>query len=415
MSDRRRALAILLLTALVFAYPRLTARESSAAPDPAQRRPSAGGSRARTPRARTQRRPRVDYSNFSHRTSAHRINCAQCHSVPTPNWRNARAADPFPDVTDYPGHDACVRCHREQFFRGPRPVICTVCHTVVSPREGPRFAFANPNAAESRAGARKSETASQFATNFPHDVHQDVMALRRRRDTRRDVEASFVRVSFQEPAGAPARRIDSCSLCHQTYMPQGDTEDESMPGRPAGVDEKLWPKKGTFKTTPNGHVSCYNCHWTDGGARPLASDCAACHNLLTGEASPPRPLVERDASPSVALKIADEQIREKLLRRESARFRHELDSHDALGCTSCHIRMTGISTLDPSTLKVPILSCGGTGTGCHIGARPKRILNEEVEKRRSPAGFACVKCHVNLGSAPLPASHAEAVPTPKPR
>lgn len=417
MSDRRRALTIFLLTALAFVYgPRLVSPVSSAAPYPAQRRARAADSSG-AQRVRAQRRPRVDYSNFSHRTSAHRINCAQCHTVPTPNWRNARAADadPFPDVTDYPGHDACVRCHREQFFRGPRPVICTVCHTAVSPRDGRRFAFANPNDADSPStGARKSKPASQFATDFPHDVHQDVMALRRR-DAWRDVEASFVRVSFQEKGGATARRVDSCSLCHQTYMPRNESADESMPGRPADVDEKLWPKKGTFKTTPTGHGSCYNCHWKDGGARPLASDCAACHNLMTAQAKTAKPRVDYDASPSVVAKIADERIREKLMRRESARFRHEVDRHEGLGCTSCHIQITGISTLDPSTLKVPILSCGGTGTGCHIRARPKGILNDEVEKRRADAAFACAKCHVNLGSAPLPASHAEAVPTPKPK
>ncbi|HYN85689.1 MAG TPA: hypothetical protein VER32_10565 [Pyrinomonadaceae bacterium] len=400
MNDSWRALAITLLTALLFVCPPATSGESEA-PDPAttQRR------------ARAQRRPRTDYTRFSHRTQAHKLNCAQCHAVPTANWPRARAADAFPDVTDYPGHDACVRCHREQFFRGARPAICTVCHTVVSPREGPRFAFQNPNADESRAARRKPGAPSQFATNFPHDIHQDVMA--RRRDFPDGGDAGMVRVSFQE--GASPRRVDSCTLCHQTYMPQGESADESMPGRPAEVDESLWPKKGTFKTSPTGHASCFNCHWKDGGARPLATDCAACHDLLPGDVPPPKPRVDHDASLAAVAKIADDRIREKLLRRESARFRHELERHEGLGCTSCHLQMSSVRTLDERTLKVPILSCGGTGTGCHIGAKPKRILNDEVERRRADAGFACAKCHVQLGRARLPPSHDEAVPVPKPR
>ena len=44
------------------------------------------------------------------------------------NLRLAKTSS-YPDIIDYPGHDACVSCHRLQFFKGPRPVICSGCHT----------------------------------------------------------------------------------------------------------------------------------------------------------------------------------------------------------------------------------------------------------------------------------------------
>ena len=119
----------------------------------------------RRPRRRpvTAARPAIDYSKFSHATEKHRGQCLTCHKVPTKNWQ--RVGD-FPDVADYPDHDACVSCHRRQFFRGARPQICTVCHLQSSPREDKRYVFRNP------------ASSLQFAIEFPHDKHQDVIARR---------------------------------------------------------------------------------------------------------------------------------------------------------------------------------------------------------------------------------------------
>ena len=104
--------------------------------------------------AQGQRRPAVDYSKFSHATQKHQAACNSCHKAPTKDWMKASA---FPDVSDYPGHDACVSCHRPQFFRGARPPICSVCHSKTSPRDEARFAFPN------------SASKPQFTTEFPHD------------------------------------------------------------------------------------------------------------------------------------------------------------------------------------------------------------------------------------------------------
>ena len=110
----------------------------------------------------------VDYSRFSHATKKHQGACNTCHKVPTDNWKKVRD---FPDVADFPGHAACVSCHRPQFFKGAKPVICSDCHSKVSPKDDARFAFRNPAAP------------SQFLIEFPHDKHQDVIARTLRRLT----------------------------------------------------------------------------------------------------------------------------------------------------------------------------------------------------------------------------------------
>src|SRR5256885_9540402 len=95
--------------------------------------------------AQTRRRPRVSkpapqqqaprgsatkYSAFLHSSDKHKgLACNACHKIPTA-WTAKRS---FPDVADFPDHDACVRCHRQQFFTrqamiGTGPTICTVCH-----------------------------------------------------------------------------------------------------------------------------------------------------------------------------------------------------------------------------------------------------------------------------------------------
>jgi hypothetical protein len=70
--------------------------------------------------------------------------------------------------------------------------------------------------------------------------------------------------------------------------------------------------------------------------------------------------------------------------------------------------VTTLNTLDEASKKVPILSCGGAGTGCHVG-EPDSILNVAVEKKKADPNFRCTKCHVIFGLDPLPASHLEAV------
>jgi hypothetical protein len=142
--------------------------------------------------------PCVSAADFSHATQKHRAACNTCHKIT------------FPDINDYPSHDACVSCHRREFFRGARPAICSGCHSKTSPRDEARLPFRNP--------ARKL----QFAIEFPHDKHQDV--------------------------------INGCTICHAS-------------------------RTATFKSAPTGHSSCFNCHWKS--QQPVAGNCNGCHQLAT--------------------------------------------------------------------------------------------------------------------------------------
>ena len=142
--------------------------------------------------------PCASAADFSHATQKHRAACNTCHKIT------------FPDINDYPSHDACVSCHRREFFRGARPAICSGCHSKTSPRDEARLPFRNP--------ARKL----QFAIEFPHDKHQDV--------------------------------INGCTICHAS-------------------------RTATFKSAPTGHSSCFNCHWKS--QQPVAGNCNGCHQLAT--------------------------------------------------------------------------------------------------------------------------------------
>lgn len=397
MKLRILTLTLLLAAALVGVVVAWVSSTAAAAPQ--QRR----GSAQRRPPARTQR-PRVDYSNFTHSTPEHRKgSCDSCHQSPSDNWAQVRGSDTaFPDITDYPEHDSCLSCHRQQFFRGARPAICSVCHTVVSPRSGARFPFANPVAPFARSGKGKT-WASEFAVNFPHDLHQDVMARVPARD---EGDVRFVRAAFMQEQAKPAKP-NSCSVCHVTYTTQPAPTPAPADAK-AGVGQPALPA-GLLKTTPTGHDSCFNCHWQDGGEKPVSTDCAGCHKLLPkGRARPE--LKGKDADPQFAARagFTDPHIVRKLLRRDSVIFAHEEERHREIDCATCHTRIPALSTLDETTLKVPILSCGA-GSSCHIGAKPKRILNEEVDKKLADPSFQCAKCHFNLGRGEKPPkSHLDA-------
>ena len=367
-------------------------------------------------RRRTPASARKDYGKFSHRTEAHQRDCSSCHLVPTPNWRDVRERGAaFPDVTDYPDHPSCVNCHRQQFFQGARPQICSICHVNVSPRDGRRLPFSNPS--ENLATKKLGEgPTSQFGTIFPHDKHQDVMAFYRLRIPE-ELDVRFVPASLQ--TRPTERKVDSCSVCHQTYDPVDDPKNPYVLPTPEPLPENelrikaFWLKEGTFKTTPTSHAACFNCHWKEGGERPLASDCAGCHKLLApGESLRVRSAkVDAELDHPSARTLTDPEIRESWAERKAATFRHEWRDHANVGCTSCHVNITAASVLDEKTRHVPIQTC--SSSKCHGSTRPpKGTLFQEVELRRKPdgAGYKCIECHQNLGREPIPPSHDNLFP-----
>lgn len=345
-------LAAILIICLIFLALTLTGTISdfSAAAQTRSRRP-----------ARSTTATSIDYSKFSHNTEKHRAACVTCHKTPTKNWRQA---GDYPDVADYPDHEACVSCHRRQFFRGANPQICTVCHLKSSPRDERRYAFRNP------------ASLLQFEVEFPHDKHQDVIArMKRRFDPIEPSDALFVRAVlsfFGSSAGwasdAPGKVYNNCTICHG--------ERKNAPAAPAGgwVDS-IAPDPATFKAVPVSHASCFNCHWKS--QPPVSSDCAGCH---------------KDAAPHLALSGA---------KRISMKFRHAREQHVA-ECTTCHINITKAATLRGLTPDVPITSC----TECHNKDGLRLDVAGELESVDRNKSFVCVYCHTSdVGRMDPPASH----------
>jgi hypothetical protein len=287
-----------------------------------------------------QRRPAIDYSKFSHSTPKHQASCDSCHKIPTKEWTKTSS---FPDIVDFPDHNACVSCHRPQFFRGARPPICSVCHSKTSPRDEARHTFRNPASRQ------------QFTTEFPHDKHQDVIAL--------------LRPLF---AHAPAQNYYNCTICH------AQSSDVPKPPSTGWIDGFV-PTPATFRASPVDHASCFNCHWKS--QPPAANDCKGCHKPPTSD------------------------VTTELHTRISIKFMHEgggeRKQHVA-ECTTCHINITKAASLRGLNPDVPITSC----TECHNKDGLRQDLSTEllaIDKNRT---FACAYCHTsNVGKLDPPASH----------
>ncbi|HJY30602.1 MAG TPA: cytochrome c3 family protein [Pyrinomonadaceae bacterium] len=177
--------------------------------------------------AAAQRRvqPRVNYSNFSHSTHVtdKKLACSACHKVPTKNWKEVRKGDAaFPDVTEFPEHESCLNCHRQQFFARERPVpqICSNCHVKGTPVDTSRHVFPSLSKA--------ATFVSEFRVLFPHDKHSDA----------------------------------DCADCHQNAKPQG---------------------KETSKTKPIAHAMCFTCHNQESELAPLPANCDTCHKQAASE------------------------------------------------------------------------------------------------------------------------------------
>jgi hypothetical protein len=301
-----------------------------------------------------------DYSKFSHSTKEHTDGCKTCHKLPTANWQKVRD---FPDVADFPGHDACVRCHRAQFFKGAQPTICSVCHTKTSPRDSARGLFRNPSRPR------------QFTIEFPHDRHQDVIAFL---PAGPKSPKSFTRNSSLVKSAHAfddlTKKYNNCEICHGA-----STKPAVAP--PAGWTDNFVPAGDTFKASPDNHASCFNCHWS--GREPTKDNCAGCHKL----------------SPTPYFHLASP-------KRFSMKFRHdgggEKKIHPA-ECTTCHINITKSATLKGLMPDVPIFpSCAQSS--CHGPA-----LVDEMSKF-SKGNFKCSKCHTSdVGGRKPPNSHDQAL------
>jgi LSD1 subclass zinc finger protein len=339
---KRASLSLILLFAAGFVIERDGSAQRRRSPTSAKAAPS--------------KKPTFDYSTFSHATKKHQQACNTCHKTPTRNWQKVRE---FPDVADYPDHDACVSCHRPQFFRGASPVICAVCHSQVGPRAEARFVFRNPT------------TPRQFTIEFPHDKHQDVIASVR--PSALPTNATFFRrAAFRSTVDEQARTYNNCTICHgaRTTLP-------NVP--PGGWVDGFVPDSLTFKAVPTSHASCFNCHWKS--QQPTRENCDGCHKLASA------------AFPT------------ELPTRLSIKFKHEgggeRKNHVA-ECTTCHINITRQASLRGLKPDVPITSC----TECHNKDGLRLDVSGELAQVDKNRDFVCVYCHAsNVGRLDPPATH----------
>ena len=331
-----------------------------------------------TPAAAQRRvQPRANYSDFNHTThvTKEKLACNSCHKVPTKNWKEVRKGDAaFPDVTEFPEHASCLNCHRQQFFARERPVpkICANCHVKATPRDTARHPF--PSLGEAfLSTAKAANFVSEFRVFFPHDKHGDV----------------------------------ECADCHQTYQPQGKSDEEFVTKPPKDIGDAFWLKKGTFKTRPLTHATCFTCHNQESELPPLPANCDSCHKPPASE----KLTADFDQNLAGKIGVTDWWTLTAWRNRNSAgAFRHE--THTDLKCAQCH-NVTAMNTTNDATQKVPVKSCGGA-EGCHVTATldDGGILNYEIDQRNKSATFACTKCHLAFGNKPVPASHVNAIPKP---
>ncbi len=399
--QRFRLAVVLLFVCASFGslfYPRILAVthgfDAVATPTP-KRRPK--------PKAKTVPKPtpaptpdpeQARFGDFKHQIHLDmEMQCSACHKVPTTNWDKVRSKDAaFPDVTDFPKHDSCIDCHREQFFTGRPPAICANCHANPGPGDSTRFPFPNPREIFD-ATPRGKIAESEFKVAFPHDKHVEIVSQNRSPRARDGALFVTARMSSNE---------DSCKVCHSTYKPQGDSNDEYFSKPPKDLGDAFWLKKGTFKASPIGHANCFTCHSADSGIAPAPTDCGTCHKVKE-----PLPATDFTSEFAVRMGIDDKIMLLAWKRRTSAgAFRHEWFSHAELSCATCHNVMT-LNTAEIKTKKVPVTSCAG----CHITATTNDggILNSEIDAKKKDPKFSCVKCHVTFGKSPVPESHYKAV------
>lgn len=371
------------------------------------------------------------YSNFTHEShgehakhpQARNLKCSDCHVIPSAKEPDRVAAATKPTaMLGYPYHDSCLRCHQQQFYRGDRPPICTVCHSRVAVRLTSRDVypqFPNPK--------RGDILAREFPGYYPHGLHQSLM-VRGRRPTR-DVNTTFwQRVSFNSATLNKGSTQDICASCHFT----DERGPITLPLK--GIQSEVTFKKieaDTFKTIPgyresNAHSSCFNCHWR--AQKPTKDDCEGCHVSSSDYMANKLAVTQPPALSANAVKWFENWPND-LPKRFSLKFRHnthtpspngktESNNHD-LGCTTCHINIAQMTTLNIRKADVQIISCApchATTAAIPTGQARVTIFDEMQLKAEASKNYTCVACHTSVvGREPPPCTHYSVIGQPCPK
>jgi hypothetical protein len=226
---------------------------------------------------------------------------------------------------------------------------------------------------------------------FPHKTHQDLLAQLLRRE---EVAAGHFVNAAWHPADEKNAVRNSCAVCHSDtkVVPVVETppikdglekKSESASGVPAAA-----PAAGFFKADPQGHATCFTCHYS--GIKAPSNDCNACH------------------------KAAPAYKPSETIVRYSLRFDHSREQHKT-DCMSCHVRIA--QSDDSRALKdpdVPVLACStsachGNGFNSSDRKNPKywnSALNNEIIGRQKDKTMVCAYCHSDdVGRYDIPSSH----------
>ncbi len=311
------------------------------------------------------KRARIDYSQFRHRTHVdnQKLACDSCHRFPTDNWKDVRAGDAaFPDVTEFPKHETCLNCHRQQFFarQRPAPAICSNCHVKVSPRDTARFLFPSLGDVMNHSAPKKSNIA-ELKVEFPHEKHED----------------------------------QECVACHQL------------------------DKEGEVKSKPNSHTVCFTCHNLEAELPPMPPTCNGCHKMeslsLPQKSTKSSKTRQNLFEPFVLLRGKNlAHADQKMTVRDDAdysKFQHASAYHKRLPCALCHRRETNAAqpTMPGGKDHLPCAGChtkqfadrsNAICTNCHTepstGAlKPFPTLTSFKMKfdHARHTGTACSNCH----------------------
>jgi hypothetical protein len=347
------------------------------------------------------------------------LECSACHLISAPAQPDRISARTKPDSkSSFPYHDSCFGCHREQVYRGDKPQICSVCHTRISPR-----ATANDLYAHFPSPKREEVIAREFPGYYPHGLHESVFALNRSNELNR--RGLFVNTSFAVTAPEDSTR-DICATCHFT-------DDRGVMPLPGSVPPDATFKQiegDTFRTIPgfrqeNGHATCFNCHWQ--AQKPTSKDCNGCHLAATDYKTRALTIIQPPALSTNAINWFRGWPKD-VPKRFSLKFRHnthtrspdgaEVNNHD-LGCTTCHINIAQMTTLNIPKADVPIAACGP----CHsslksisTGASTSETIYSEITNKQDAARkYTCVACHTSIiGREQPPCTHYQVIGQPCP-
>jgi hypothetical protein len=425
---RNVAVAVFVAIAALFIYQQV----SSAVVEEPQRRQR---QTRRRPSVPTSQKGADKYSNFTHQSHgknakdprARNLKCDDCHTIPSAAAPDRIAASTKTSaISGYPYHDSCLRCHQKEFYRGDRPAICSVCHTRVAVRLTSRDVY--PKFPSPKRG---DIMAREFPGYYPHGLHQSLMALDRQ--PVRDMNTHFVsrRVSFSSVAPDKTPPKDICASCHfaderapMTLPLQGIQSDNTFKRIEAD----------TFRTIPgvrevNAHASCFNCHWE--AQKPTKDDCNGCHLSRADYTARKLEVTEPPALSPNAIRWFESWPVE-LPKRFSLKFRHdthslssdgktETNNHD-VGCTTCHINIAQMTTLNIPKADVQIISCApchATTSKISVGQGDGvTIFDEMTLKADNSKSYTCIACHTTvIGREPPPCTHYSVIgqPCPKPR